>query len=187
MFKAYDRLLNRFPTLTQAGTCGLLFIAGDVMAQQLVERRGLRRHDAVRTAQLAAYGGLVAGPAIGLWYPFLQRAVTLKSPFQALLARVAADQLIFAPTFIACFFSFNALVAGEGVAGIKNRLSQGYVPALLNNWIVWPPVQLANFHLVPVLYRSLVVNTTATGWNTYLSYMNASIKSKTAAEPLKEI
>jgi hypothetical protein len=35
----------------------ILFSTGDVMAQQLVEKRGLDKHDPLRTARMGAYGG----------------------------------------------------------------------------------------------------------------------------------
>ncbi|KAJ3220077.1 hypothetical protein HDU67_006833 [Dinochytrium kinnereticum] len=65
---------------------------------------------------------------------------------------------------------------GKNVEQVKDKLEKGYLTALYNNWKLWPAVQFANFALVPVLYRSLVVNTVATGWNTYLSVVNAEIE-----------
>jgi hypothetical protein len=41
---------------------------------------------------------------------------------------------------------------------------------LQSNWKVWIPVQLLNFTAVPLQLRVLVANTTAVGWNAYLSY-----------------
>lgn len=35
----------------------VLFGTGDVIAQQVVERQGLSKHDFARTARMGAYGG----------------------------------------------------------------------------------------------------------------------------------
>lgn len=67
------------------------------MAQQLVEKRGLDKHDPKRTLRMAAYGGVIFGPAATKWYGFLTKHVNLKSTNGTIAARVACDQLLFAP------------------------------------------------------------------------------------------
>ncbi|KAJ1566958.1 Protein required for ethanol metabolism, partial [Cladochytrium tenue] len=181
------QILRRFPTTTQAATTCALFIVGDWTAQHGVERRRLAEHDVERTLRLAFYGGFFAvrwkrGPIVALWYPFLQRIVRVKSPFRALVYRVALDQLAYAPVAIAFFFSYNAILEGRGIEGVKERLERGYASTLLNNWKLWPFVQIVNFRFVPVLYQSLVVNATALGWNTYMSYTNSRLGKKKAAK-----
>ncbi|KAJ3326641.1 Protein required for ethanol metabolism [Blyttiomyces sp. JEL0837] len=99
-------------------------MAGDIMAQQVVEVKGFENHDFSRTARLAAFGGFIAGPSVALWYPFLQRTINIKSAPQALVARVAADQLIFAPTFIGIFFAYNGIMEGKSINEVKEKLSQ---------------------------------------------------------------
>jgi protein Mpv17 len=41
----------------------ILFSTGDVLAQQLVEKRGFEAHDPMRTARMGAYGGGTALPS----------------------------------------------------------------------------------------------------------------------------
>lgn len=53
----YQAKLAKRPLLTQAVTTAVLFGAGDGLAQQAVERRGIAKHDPMRTARMAAYGG----------------------------------------------------------------------------------------------------------------------------------
>lgn len=53
----YQARLARRPLLTQALTTAVLFGAGDGLAQQAVERKGIQKHDLMRTARMAAYGG----------------------------------------------------------------------------------------------------------------------------------
>ena len=67
------------------------------MAQQLVEKRGLDKHDPMRTLRMAGYGGIIFGPAATTWYGVLTKHVNLNSKNGTIAARVACDQLLFAP------------------------------------------------------------------------------------------
>jgi len=154
----------------------VLFTLGDVVAQVGVERR--RRWQAFeprRTARLAFYGGCVAGPALTTWYRVLELHVRLSTPVRSLLARVALDQALFAPLFLATFFTMQSLMTGRSLVQTKQHLASTYFKALANNYKLWPAVQLANFYLVPLRHRLMVVNTVALGWNTYLSVVQARL------------
>ncbi|CAE6465136.1 unnamed protein product [Rhizoctonia solani] len=62
--QAYMRLMNRRPLLGPCITTAFLFGTGDVVAQQAVDRKGLKGHDWVRTARLSLYGGTVFAPLV---------------------------------------------------------------------------------------------------------------------------
>ena len=53
----YQRKLASRPILTQSITTAILFATGDVMAQQLVEKKGFQNHQLARTGRMALYGG----------------------------------------------------------------------------------------------------------------------------------
>lgn len=53
----YQARLAARPLLTQSVTTLVLFATGDITAQQLVEKRGLAKHDVTRTGRMALYGG----------------------------------------------------------------------------------------------------------------------------------
>jgi protein Mpv17 len=53
----YNARLAARPLLTQSVTTAVLFATGDVTAQQLVDKRGLEKHDLARTGRMALYGG----------------------------------------------------------------------------------------------------------------------------------
>lgn len=55
---------------------------GDVVAQQYVERKGIKNHDVVRTMRMTAFGGCFAGPVLGNWYRFLELNVKGSTPIQ---------------------------------------------------------------------------------------------------------
>ncbi len=85
----------------------ILFGTGDCMAQQLVEKRGLSAHDPARTLRMCGYGGLIFGPAATTWYGILTKHVNFASKNGTIVARVACDQLLFAPVNMgACGFLY---------------------------------------------------------------------------------
>lgn len=141
------------------------------------ERAAWRFTEVVRTIltpieiprQSAHFYPAIFGPAAHTWFQFLQARVRLSTPMRTTFARVAADQLFFSPTHLLCFLSTMSYLEG---ASVKERLNSSYKTGLTMNWMVWPWVQLANFSLVPLEHRVLVVNIVALGWNCYLSYLN---------------
>jgi len=61
-----------------------MFAVGDVIAQQLVEKRG-KEHDYKRTGRMSLFGACVAGPSTSLWYRFLDRYVVLPNKTHRML------------------------------------------------------------------------------------------------------
>lgn len=114
---------------------------------------------------------VVFGPAAATWFRLLARHVNLGTPTTTMLARVAVDQGVFAPTFIGVFLSSMAVLEGGSP---REKLERSYKDALLTNWAIWPFVQMVNFKLVPLQHRLLFVNVISIGWNSYLSYINSS-------------
>lgn len=53
----YQAKLAKRPLLTQVVTTAILFGAGDVIAQQAVDKKGLQKHDLARTGRMVLYGG----------------------------------------------------------------------------------------------------------------------------------
>ncbi|ROW14704.1 hypothetical protein VPNG_03749 [Cytospora leucostoma] len=171
MSSRYQAKLAKRPLLTQAVTTGVLFGVGDVIAQQAVDKKGLKNHDIARTGRMAAYGGAVFGPAATTWFKFLAKNVNLKSNNATIAARVALDQGVFAPCAIAVFLSSMAVLEGGSV---KDKLEKNYTNALSTNYMVWPAAQAVNFKMVPLEHRVLFVNVISIGWNCYLSFLNSS-------------
>ncbi|KIW08577.1 uncharacterized protein PV09_00541 [Verruconis gallopava] len=170
MLRWYQAKLRSRPLLTQSATTLVLFATGDAMAQQLVEKRGLKNHDVARTGRMALYGGAVFGPVATTWFAFLQRRVSLGGRYATIGARAALDQLVFAPAHMCVFLSSMAVLEGSSPA---DKLRSTYSTALRKNWQVWPAVQFVNFAFVPLELRVLVVNVVSLGWNCYLSYLNS--------------
>ncbi|KAF5343326.1 hypothetical protein D9758_014195 [Tetrapyrgos nigripes] len=111
ILKLYNAALIRRPMFTQCATAGFLFGAGDVIAQQGVEKRGWD-HDFARTARLTFYGGCFFGPAITKWFQFLNR-IKFASPTRAIIYRVWLDQAVLTPAAVAFFFSSMSVLEGK--------------------------------------------------------------------------
>lgn len=113
----------------------------------------------------------VFGPAATKWYQFLQKKVVLSTNTRTTIARVVADQSIFATTNMAFFLSSMSWLEGTSP---KEKLKKNYISGLKANWVLWPPVQAMNFTVVPLEHRVLIVNIVSLGWNCFLSYLNSS-------------
>jgi len=157
----YQARLASRPLLTQSITTAVLFATGDTMAQQFVERKGFANHELGRTGRMALYGGCVFGPAATKWFGFLQNKIQIPGrPNLEILARVGADQCLFASTNLFVFLSSMAIMEGSDP---KKKLESTYWNALTKNWMVWPAVQFTNFKFVPLEHRVLLVNMISLG------------------------
>ncbi|MCJ1285974.1 Protein required for ethanol metabolism [Xylographa opegraphella] len=170
MLRWYQARLASRPLVTQSITTAVLFATGDVLAQQIVEDVGSDKHDLARTGRMALYGGAIFGPAATTWYKILQSRINFRSQTGTIVARVLADQTIFASTNLFVFLSTMAILEGSDP---KAKLKSTYAEALKKNWMVWPAVQFVNFRYVPLEHRVMVVNVVSIGWNCYLSYLNS--------------
>uniref|UniRef100_A0A3Q3DYT2 Mitochondrial inner membrane protein Mpv17 n=1 Tax=Hippocampus comes TaxID=109280 RepID=A0A3Q3DYT2_HIPCM len=158
LWRSYQALMARHPWTVQIVTAGSLVGVGDVISQQVIERRGLAQHDARRTAKMMSIGFFFVGPVVGSWYKVLDRLVTGGSK-SAAIKKMLIDQLCFAPCFLGAFLSLS---------GVLNGLSVEQNVAKLRR--LWPPVQIANFYFIPLHHRLAVVQVVAVAWNSYLTW-----------------
>ncbi|KAJ3754164.1 hypothetical protein EV360DRAFT_96704 [Lentinula raphanica] len=157
----YSAAFARRPMATQSATSAIIFGTGDIIAQQLVDRKGLKNHDYTRTARFLFYGACLFGPVLTKWHQFINRR-HFDSPLRAVIYKVTLDQFVAAPCNIM-----------EG----RNKLApQSYVSTLTRGWCLFIPAQIVNFAFVPISMRILFFSTVALCWNTYLSFFNARQK-----------
>ncbi|APA06706.1 hypothetical protein SS1G_04706 [Sclerotinia sclerotiorum 1980 UF-70] len=184
MLRWYQMKLAARPVLTQSITSAVLFATGDVLAQQLVEKKGINGHEIARTGRMALYGGAIFGPIATNWFKFLQNKVVLKNKNLEMAARVAADQCIVAPLNLGLFLTTMSVLEGSDP---KKKLEANYSTALQKNYMIWPAVQAVNFKLVPLEHRVLVVNIVSLGWNCYLSYLNGRKSDVTVDKVVEKV
>ncbi|CAM9862845.1 unnamed protein product [Pylaiella littoralis] len=123
-----------------------------------------------RTTRFALVGAVVVAPALHVWYGVLLRWLPGNAP-TTVVKRVALDQLLFAPAFLAAFLSTVMLLDGNA-AKIENKLRADYTATVVGNWGYWIPAQLINFRFVAPVYQVLYANFVGFFWNIYLSYQS---------------
>lgn len=169
LWRAYQRALAAHPWKVQVLTAGSLMGLGDIISQQLVERRGLQQHQTGRTLTMASLGCGFVGPVVGGWYRVLDHFIPGTTKVNA-LKKMLLDQGGFAPCFLGCFLPLVGVLNGMSAQDNWAKLKRDYPDALITNYYLWPAVQLANFYLVPLHYRLAVVQCVAIVWNSYLSW-----------------
>ncbi|KAL5639898.1 hypothetical protein ACGC1H_006460 [Rhizoctonia solani] len=176
--QAYMRLMNRRPLLGPCITTAFLFGTGDIVAQQAVDRKGLKGHDWVRTARLSLYGGAIFAPIVVNWCELLDR-LPIKSKPALVASRVALDQFAFAPIAVGLFFTCTGLMEGKSIEQVKKKLDSSYKETLIANWTLFIPFQTINMVFIPLHHRLLAVNGISIPWNAFLSWKGATPAPKT--------
>uniref|UniRef100_A0A3B3UKQ5 Mitochondrial inner membrane protein Mpv17 n=1 Tax=Poecilia latipinna TaxID=48699 RepID=A0A3B3UKQ5_9TELE len=127
LWRSYQALMTKYPWSVQIVTAGSLVGVGDVISQQLIERRGLAHHNVGRTARMMSIGFFFVGPVIGSWYKVLDRIVVGASKSDA-MKKMLVDQLCFAPCFLGTFLcisgALNGLTVEENITKLKRPPAQ---------------------------------------------------------------
>lgn len=117
----------------------------------------------------APYAWLLQGPVVGGWYKILDQLIPGTTKVVA-VKKMVLDQGGFAPCFLGCFLAITGAMNGLSVEENWSKIQQDYTDALMTNYCIWPPVQIANFYFVPLKHRLAVVQCVAIIWNCYLSW-----------------
>lgn len=161
---------------TKSLTAAILNGFGDVIAQYIFKDGDKFTIDVKRLSIFTFLGLVMIGPALHVWYGSLSSLVSLTGTSGA-IARMAMDQLLFAPVFVGSIVA--AITALEGHAdAVPDKIRNDLFTIIKSNWAVWVPFQFLNFRFVPVNLQVLASNVVALGWNTYMSW--ASHNSVTA-------
>ncbi|CAM9156044.1 unnamed protein product [Scytosiphon promiscuus] len=124
--------------------------------------------DLGRTLRFTLVGAAFLAPALHTWYGFLIRTLP-GTALTTVVKRVALDQLVFTPVFLAGFLS-TLMVLDGNAAKVEQKLRADYTTTVVSNWGYWIPAQVINFRFVPPAYQVLFANFVGFFWNIYLSY-----------------
>jgi len=168
-FRYYNIALRKWPLGVSMATGFTLSFTADITAQKLFEPQNENGHDWIRSLRMGGYAFLVWAPVGFVWFNKAERMFPGNS-LRAVLKKLTIDQIIVCPTFLIFFLTSNELLQGNSISKAIDRIKQDYIDTQLNNWSVWTPAQLANFYLVPLLYRVVWTRLVSFFWSIYLSW-----------------
>lgn len=135
----YETALARRPFSTQLAVGSLLVVLGDSIAQHVIERKPMEKHDWQRTGNMVVLRGLFHSSVIILWYRFLQKKVPMTdySKNVRLCAHLGLDQGLFGPANVTFFFLASGVLEGRTNEQIRQKLRDRLWETIVSGWIVW--------------------------------------------------
>jgi peroxisomal membrane protein 2 len=152
-WRSYVGQLQREPLLTKAVTAGVLSVVSEVVARRL-SGQPLKSSSALHELTV---GLVLRGPVIHWFHTLLEAVVFRRARDHAaphiVLAKLAIDQLLFAPLFIAAYMYLSGLMNDVPLRVTSARLRRELVGVLKSNWVVWVPANFFSYYCVPVELR----------------------------------
>uniref|UniRef100_A0A0A9WJH2 Mitochondrial inner membrane protein Mpv17 n=1 Tax=Lygus hesperus TaxID=30085 RepID=A0A0A9WJH2_LYGHE len=99
LLRRHQQLMATHPIVMNSVQTSLLMTAGDITAQELVEKKG-KHYDPLRTARMASIG-LMLGPAITVWYRGLDKMFGSEMTMRSALLKVAFVEILLTPPGLA--------------------------------------------------------------------------------------
>ncbi|KAL6707404.1 hypothetical protein ACN47E_004183 [Coniothyrium glycines] len=191
-FRAYGRVQQRRPYMTQLISSLVIYFVGDLVAQSIaqpappevlsangeedaVEKGWVQdwsdNRDWARTGRAIMIGGLSSIPSYR-WFLWLSNNFNYTSKILSLSVKVGVNQVLFTPLFNSYFFGMQSLLSGATAAEIIERIKNTVPTSWINSCKLWPIVTAFSFTYIPIQYRSIFGGVIAIGWQTYLSLLN---------------
>jgi protein Mpv17 len=179
-FRAYGRMQQRSPLLTQFESSLTIYFLGDLSAQT-VASGGFKdnNYEPARGLRALLIGGLSSIPSYK-WFMFLGTHFNYSSHIVSLAVKIVINQTFFTPIFNTYFFGMQSLLSGSTLAEAKQRVIDTVPVSWKNSWKVWPVVTAFSFTYVLPQYRNVFAGVIAVGWQTYLSWLNKNAEAKEA-------
>ncbi|XP_036923639.1 mpv17-like protein isoform X1 [Sturnira hondurensis] len=180
---ALPRAASRYPWFSNVLLYGALCTAGDALQQRL--RGGPA--DWRQTRCVATVAVVFQANYSYVWQRLLERAVPGRTP-RAILTKVLCDQALGAPVAISAFYTGMSILQGKD--DIFLDLKQKFWNTYKSGLMYWPFVQLTNYSLVPVQWRTAYIGLYGFLWFSFLCYSQQSgdgtLKSAFTSLHLKE-
>ncbi|KAK0247854.1 hypothetical protein B0A54_16563 [Friedmanniomyces endolithicus] len=171
--RAYGRIQQRRPYITQLLTTSTIFTLGDLSAQSLDSQGFSRRpYQPVRGLRAWVIGAGLSIPGY-TWFMWLARNFNYPSSWvRTMGTKILIQQCVFLPLVQMYFFSMQILLSGGSLESARRRVIDTLPVSWTNSWKVWPAVMAFTFTCVPMQYRSVFNGFVGVCWQTYLSWVN---------------
>ncbi|XP_021521337.1 mpv17-like protein isoform X1 [Aotus nancymaae] len=164
---ALSRAARRHPWPTNVLLYGALFSSGDALQQRL---RGAQ-NDWRQTRRVATVVVTFHANFNYVWLGLLERALPGRAP-RIVLAKVLCDQVVGAPIAVSAFYAGMSILQGKD--DIFLDLKQKFWNTYMSGLLYWPFVQLTNFSLVPVQWRTAYAGLCSFLWAIFLCFSQQS-------------
>lgn len=135
-------------------------------------------YDLTRTSHMTA-AGLTTGVVTHYWYILLDKYLGQKRTPYVLATKILVDQIVFSPVNLFVYFSTLGVCEMSSWRHVKEELMEkGFENIYVMEWLVWPPMQLINFALLPLRYRILFDNVISLGFDIYSPYVKYKTQLK---------
>jgi len=116
---------------------------------------------------------LVQRSSLLQWATSLHKEEALShSPLRVLGYKVVADALLASPCMLHAYFMSIGVLEGRSCRDIFETAQVNFHRAWGLSLVVWTPVQMLNFHFVPIHFQALFVSAVNVGWKMTLSLIN---------------
>jgi len=153
-----------------AASGGLLFL-GDIIQQNIElfrETHETGSYDYSRSARMLGMG-LFHGAPRHFFYLTLEKRIP-GSSFLSAAKKVFFDQAVLSVFIDSTFLFGMTFLEGDGVKASWSNMLERFPMVYMYDNMLWPPVQMVNFTMVPSRFRVLYVNIGNLVWNTILSF-----------------
>ncbi|KAF7481626.1 mpv17-like protein isoform X2 [Ictidomys tridecemlineatus] len=166
-WRALPRAAQRYPWPTNVLLYAGLFSAGDALQQRL--RGGPA--DWRQTRRVATLAVTFHANFNYVWLRLLERALPGRAP-RVVLTKVLCDQLFGGPIALSAFYVGMSILQEKDdvLLDLKQKFWNTYKTGLM----YWPFVQLTNFGLVPVHWRTAYTGLCGFLWATFLCFSQQS-------------
>lgn len=159
----YNKGLDFYPRFTAMATGAFLWGFGDIVVQYKIDKVDVFEWS--RLYGSVAFGAIVTGFCAFYWYNAIHWIVydylrLAPKTFVFILAKVFLELGVFAPTSLVAFWFFMGKAGGQSSRDIIDHMKENnkYIESLKIDWLLWLPVDVLNFGLIPVKYQILAVN-----------------------------
>ncbi|XP_040829849.1 mpv17-like protein isoform X2 [Ochotona curzoniae] len=166
-WRALARAAQRHPWPTNVLLYTSLYSAGDALQQRL--RGGPA--DWRQTRRVATLAVTFHANFNYVWLRLLERALPGRAP-RTVLAKVLCDQTLGGPVALSAFYVGMSFLQGD--EDIFLDLKQKFWNTYKTGLMYWPFVQLTNFGLIPVHWRTAYTGLCGFLWATFLCFSQQS-------------
>ena len=158
-------LTGRAYSRSMSAVC-ISFTTGDLICQSIEAGSVSSEKKLGRTAQFAAVGGCILGPASHTLEFLLERFIPGTSALP--IAKKVAARVIVSPLFLSLNFGSLALLRGQdAIAAIRTRV----LPAWQTGCLFWPFVAALTYRYVPLPARPATGAAVGVVWGSFLSWV----------------